>query len=132
MKPSGISDELKRFITAHIDSVGKLEILLLLARNQDKEWSEQEISRTLRSNDALVAKYLAELCASKLIVCDKTTRLNRFHPETADAEKNVKDLIVAYGIFQVRIIQLIYEKPVSSIQQFADAFKIRKGDDDNG
>ena len=123
MSTTSLSDSVKKFIVDYIDSVGKLEVLLRLARDEQRSWSAAEISRELRSNDALAERYLNELSARKLLRSE--SGVYRYAPATVDLRENVSDLSNAYEIFHLRIIQLIYEKPASSIQQFADAFKIK-------
>lgn len=121
---------MRNFISDKIHSVGKLEILLLLARNPEKRWGVSELTLRLRSNEQMVKRHLEKLVGYQLLSFDKDTQEYVYSPYDQEIDAVIKELIQLYSIYQVRIIQLIYETPVSTLQQFADAFKLRKDDKD--
>jgi hypothetical protein len=57
----------ERLISKHIDSVGALDLLLLLHGGRDRDWSIQELCRTLRCPDGWAEKQLARLDAIGLV-----------------------------------------------------------------
>ena len=50
-----------------------------------------------------------------------------YEPNTPELAQAIDDLVVAYTVYPVRVMELIYRKPM---QSFADAFKIRKDPED--
>jgi DNA-binding IclR family transcriptional regulator len=61
----------ERLISQHIDSVGALDLLLLLHEGRDRDWSIQELCRTLRCPDGWAEEQLARLAAIGLVAADE-------------------------------------------------------------
>lgn len=119
--------ELRTFILEHINSVAQLETLLLLRRSA-REWTAEALARELRIDQAAASEQLTELTRRGL-----TERLDgpaRFrYARSANVDPLVAEIQKAYEERRVRIIGLIYSTPRARVQDFADAFRIRKGDD---
>ncbi len=58
----------ERLISHHIDSIGALDLLLTLHGGRDREWSIQELCRTLRCPAPWAEEQLARLTAIGLVV----------------------------------------------------------------
>jgi hypothetical protein len=128
----GLSDEVKKFIIEQIDSLEQLEILLLLHRRQDKEWTAQEVSRELRLSQISVATRLADLQKQGLlIVREASDPLYQYAPQKPTIAPIVDSLVKLYPDYRFTVINLIFSKPLDKIKTFADAFKLKK-DKDNG
>lgn len=130
MAPIDISDDVKKFVIQQIESVGQLEILLLLAQTHTREWTSRAVSQELRSNDAFVESHLNEFVARGLLMAEDAAgeRRFRFDPERAAQAAVIQQLSSEYLTFRLRIIELIYSKPTERMQRLADAFRIRKDD----
>jgi hypothetical protein len=127
----GITEEVRKFISEHIASIEQLEVLLLLYRNPGREWSAANVAEALYTNVDSVERRLAALCSSGLLVChDETNPLYRYRPEQPGLDRTVRDLATAYSERRVSIINLVFAKPLDHIRSFADAFKIKKKDDE--
>jgi hypothetical protein len=131
VKEKNIPDDVRNFLIGHINSVAKLEALFLLAKNPNRSWLSAEVSKQMRSNDELINTFLSAFCKEKLLDCDVATNTYIYKP-TAELRDVVEKLIKLYATYQLRIIEIIYEERVNSVQKFADAFKIRKEDNDDG
>jgi hypothetical protein len=57
----------ERLITQHIDSVGALDLLLLLHGERERDWSVDELCRALRCPRAWAEDQLARLAAIGLV-----------------------------------------------------------------
>ena len=127
-----LPDEIKTFIVKHIDSVGKLEVLVLLSKAPDLRWTCARVSRELRSNDTAVSKQLNELASDGLISVEKQSDpLYFFQAKTPELQESLKKLLAFYSTYQMRVIHFIYNRPIHKIQSFADAFRIRKDNSDD-
>jgi hypothetical protein len=127
-----LPDEVKNFITKHIDSVGKLEVLLFLVRRPNEKLSSEYISSELRNHKLVIQRHLSDLSSQGCLKEYKEeAKSYQFSTEEGDVSLMEK-VLAAHTIYPMRLVQLIYEKPASSIKQFAEAFKIRKDDDENG
>ena len=120
-----VPDDVRQFLARHVRSVAQLEILLLLSASPDREWQAREVYKTVLSNEELVSKILETF--SKLgLVRKSETATFQFSPASDQVRTLVNDLAILYRQRPNRIIQAIYEAPVSEIEEFAKAFKIRK------
>lgn len=122
-----LEPDVERFIAAHIHSVEQLEVLLLLHRGGDREWSAQDVSRELSSHPHSVESRLLDLRARGLIEAreDGPGGLSyRFAPPAA-LVATIAALQQAYTERRVTVITAIFAKPIDSIRTLADAFRIR-------
>lgn len=132
MSAAELSEELKGFIYANIDSVGKLEVLLLLAKHPERKWLNTEVSREVRGAEAATSRYLSELTSAGVIASDGSSPPQfQYVPHTPQLRRVVEELRSAYHTFSARIIHLIYNKSIEQIREFAQAFRIRKDSDDS-
>ncbi len=51
----------EQLIARHIDSVGALDLLLLVHEHRDRDWSPDELSEVLRCPDGWIAEQVARL-----------------------------------------------------------------------
>jgi predicted ArsR family transcriptional regulator len=124
-----ISQRVRFFITDHVDSVGQLEVLLLTQRDAQKEWTAEEVSQELRTNPSWAKEQLADLCAHGLLASREPDHpIYRFDPKSQEMREIVSELANAYSVRRMTVISLIYNKPTTKLQVFADAFKFRKDD----
>lgn len=129
MTDAGIPDEVRAFIAEHIDSVEQVEVLLLLRRSGDREWTADAVSDELRTNPGSAAERLADLTARRLIAPAGGAPERpgyRYAPGTPALDQAVRGLDQAYAERRVSVINLIFSKPIDKIRTFADAFRLRK------
>jgi hypothetical protein len=118
-------EELERFIRTAIRSVWALELLLLLAREPDRAWTEAEVDRAIRGNPRLVRTTLAGLVHGGLVHVDDEGRY-RFAPANPALGDLVARLAAAYAATPLAVLQAILESPNDRLRSFADAFRVRK------
>lgn len=119
-----IPQEVKEFLRKHINSVGQLEILFLLYKNPERDWSPKELSLELRTNQSLAERQLQELSRSSLVLIDDQGR-GRCCTEQEQVDL-VGRLVAFYNLRRAVVIEFIYSQPLEHIRSFADAFKIKK------
>jgi hypothetical protein len=125
----GIPEDVRAFIGAHVDSVEQLEVLLLLRRTAGREWSAAEVSEELRTSPGSAANRLADLAAHGLITARSSADpLYRYEPRDERLDATLDALGRAYADRRVRVIGMIFEKPIDRIRSFADAFRLWKED----
>lgn len=123
----GLPDAVKRFLVENVNSVAKLEVLLLLRANRDTHWSAQAVSRTLCTTREMMAAQLADLQARGLLASNEASeRLYRYEPKTEELDRTVAELDRIYRERRVSVIGQIYSAPVDKVRTFADAFRLRK------
>jgi hypothetical protein len=129
MEDADFSDDFCRFLRAAIPTVDAAELLVLLRRERERWWTVQEAAGALAPgvslSEADAARYLALFQASGLVAIGPD-RQAQYRPGDAALEAHVQTLEQAYRERPVTLIRAIYALRDSSIQSFADAFKLRK------
>ena len=128
MNANSIPDEVVRLIHGRIESVMELEALLLLhARTQD-EWRADDLARTLYLDAAAAGGLLSGLARRGLIGTRHGGPQLTFvyEPSTPEVARAVDRLAEVYATRRVAITGLIYAKPEDPMQDFSDAFRLRR------
>jgi hypothetical protein len=117
----------------HIDSIEKLEVLLLLRNRSERPWTATEVALELRITEASSSARLADLTASGLLVSDRgTPPAYRFSPASSEDVRSVLELAAAYSERRVSVITFIFSKPQERVRGFADAFLLKKRREEDG
>ena len=125
-----IPDEVRQFIVDKIDSVAELEGLLLMSRNPDTEWSIEELAQRLYTSPEQTEVVLAQLQDLGFLAVKETKPVTyRYQPASSKLAEMVEKVAEVYSKYLVPVTNLIHNKPQTKIQQFADAFKLRKKED---
>lgn len=133
MRAGDLPEAVRRLIADHIDSVEQLEILLLLHQHPERSWTAESVARELRVSPLSAGDRLKDMGrASILSKVQGTEGEYRYAPESQQLAEAVAGLATAYAERRVTVINLIFSKPVDKIRTFADAFRLRRDDDDNG
>jgi len=121
---------LRAFIVDSIGSVVQLEALLLLRRS-GSEWTLEALRRELRiERDGAAAQLDALVSAGLAAASAGGEPAYRYAPASAERRRLVDELAAAYEDRRVTVIGVIYSKPADTIRTFADAFRLRKDEDD--
>jgi hypothetical protein len=127
----GIPAEVERFILDNIHSVGQLEILLFLLETAPQQWTAEALARELRFATDSAAKRLEDLRSRGLVArTEEHEPAYRFAARDPRDDRVVRALAETYATWRVSVITLIYSKPSEPLRFFADAFKIRRKDED--
>jgi hypothetical protein len=127
--PSELTPELQKFIEREIDSVAHLEALLLVRADASRAWSADEVARSLYLSPEVCTALLRELVSHGFLAATDGGEVRfRYQPASQETEPLVHDLAELYRERRVTIVTLIYSKPISRVQTFADAFRLRGTD----
>lgn len=122
-----IPDDISQFVIEKIESVAQLEALLLLRNHADTDWSVQALAARLYISEEQTAGVLAVLLAQGFVSVDsKDPSVYRYRPNSTDLQALLDRLAEIYAKHLVPVTNLIHSKPKSRIQEFADAFRLRK------
>ncbi len=122
---------MRRLIAEHIDSVEQLEILLLLYQHPERSWSEESVARELRISPMSAGDRLKDMARAAILSKVQGTEGEYRYTPDAQMGEAVAGLAAAYSERRVTVINLIFSKPVDKIRTFADAFRLRRDDDDD-
>ena len=116
-----------------VDSLEKLEVLLLLRARADREWTASAVSLELRITESSAAARLADLAARGLLVGNaENPPVYRFSPSSSEDVQAVTELAAVYGAKRVSVITFIFSRPLDKVRGFADAFVFKKDKDGGG
>lgn len=129
-----IPEHVRAFLTACIDSVEQLEVLALLHDHPTRPWTAISLSQELRSTETSVARRLETLVSRKVIepisVSAAADRAESptftYTPVSPAVAATVAEVVNIYRLRPYRVMDLIFSKPVSAMQSFADAFRFKK------
>src|SRR5688500_13623323 len=89
----GISEEVRGFVTDHIDSVLQLELLLLLHKKRDRRFDAEEVVAELRIDPAWAAAQLEDFCTRGILACaEGTPRRYQYAPKSPDVDATIARL----------------------------------------
>jgi hypothetical protein len=128
---AAIPARVQRFIATHIDSIEKLEVLLLLWSHAEREWNAREVSQELRIMESSATARLEDLTARRLLTAAGGSPLTyRYSPASSEDAEAVGELHATYGTRRVSVISFIFSKPLDKVRGFADAFRLKRDKDD--
>jgi hypothetical protein len=122
-----IPDDVKVFLLRHIDSVAHLEALLLLRANPELEWNADTLAKRLYVSVQETAGLLARLCADGFLEArGDQMLLYQYHCRLREQTDMVDRVAELYRRYLIPITHFIHAKPRTRVQEFADAFRLRK------
>ena len=119
-----LPDDVKSFIRSAVKSIWALELLLYLQSHADRSWTVKALSRELRRSEPVVRGSLGLFRAAGVIT-EEADGTVRYAPGPAHLDSLVRRIAEIYATFPLTISNEIYA-PESKIQQFADAFRLKK------
>ncbi|WP_224363701.1 hypothetical protein [Hyalangium versicolor] len=131
MSDAVIPPRVQRFIATHIDSIEKLEVLLLMRSRAEREWTARDISQELRIMESSAAARLEDLSTRRLLVkAEGSPALYRYSPASSEDAQDIAQLQDTYSTRRVSVISFIFSKPLDKVRGFADAFRLKRDKDD--
>jgi hypothetical protein len=120
-----ISPDIFQFLDKYVRSVGHLELLLFMFDGRERSWSASELRGEMRTNDNLVSEQIKDLLGAIEVSQDDMAKFQFVMDDSnLDVVRKISEL---YRTRRHAVIDAIYNRPLSAIQGFADAFKIGKG-----
>lgn len=121
-----IPAEVRNFIARYIDSAELLDVLMLLHREPEGEWTAATVSSRVFSVPQAAQKRLEELAARGLATTDPH-HPDRFVLSFEDPEvgRGVNKLRELYDKSRADVIGVVFSSKSDPIQSFSNAFKLR-------
>jgi len=122
-----IPADIARFVLENIDSVAQLEALLLMRNQREQDWSVVALAARLYIQEEQTAQIVSVLRMQGFVGQTGTDPVRyRYAPVSPELGSMLDRVAEIYRKHLVPITNLIHSKPKPRIQQFADAFRIRK------
>lgn len=123
--PSGLPEDVYRFLYHNIDSVEQLEVLLLLRQSPERDWTAEAVARTLYSHPSSIIHRLSSL-AGRGLLRELEPAHFQYAPRSTELHDTVSRVAACYRERRVAVITLIASKPIENVRAFSDAFRIRR------
>ena len=133
-----VPEDVRAFLTQHVESYEQLQILLLLQRERT-DWTAQGLSERMKVSLPLIAAALASLQSRAVVECGPASC---GAPDTGDSpaaalDKTIERLASVYADRPIAVIRLMSANAIervrtAALRTFVDAFilrKLRKGND---
>ena len=124
MSDGVIPEDARQFLLKNIDSIAQLEGLLVLRGDPGKAWDAAEVARHLYIGEAETTEILARLAGRGLV--GEAGGKYTYAPATAELAAMVDQVADLYSRYLIAVTQFIHARPKSRVQEFANAFRIRK------
>jgi hypothetical protein len=128
LMPDEIPAAVQQFVADHIRSIAQLELLLLMHRERQRSWTIADAAKELYTAVSMTEPMLESLRAIGLVSLQGDQY--QYAPKSKSLDQTVDDLAQLYQQRRVTIVNLIYSAPVQKLQDFADAFRIRRPPED--
>ena len=99
----------QRLLTQHVDSVGALDLLLLIHRTRDRDWGVDELCKQLRCPESWAENQLAGLAAAGLVTQPAEGRY-RFS-RGLEYGPAVDEIARTCRHYRARIVRMIFAGP---------------------
>ena len=124
-----LSPGARSLISAHIDSVRRLELLLLLRDRADERWTPDAVAATLRVAPAWTTRELEALRSGGLLVAGEDEEGTYRYAAPPGDDRFVGELADAYRRRKSTVVQAILSAMDSDVQALSDAFRLRDRSD---
>jgi hypothetical protein len=122
-----IPDDVKAFLLQRIDAIAQLEALLLLRTNPALTWDAEDLAKRLYITGQETTAILHHLQVNGFLVAAKdSSGVYQYQPASPDLAHMVDRIAELYARYLIPVTQLIHAKPLTRVQEFADAFKLKK------
>ena len=130
MTKQHISEDLKSFIKEKIQTVLRLEVLLLLHNQQSRSFTVAEVANELGFENEAAKDQLTALEMIGVVVQSNTGQPNyRYHPLNATLRSMVEQLATGYSKQRVPILSVMLAEHPDRTRLFAEAFRIIRRND---
>lgn len=130
MAKEHISESLKQFIREKIQTVLRLEVLLLLQHHPSQTFTVAEVASELGFDKEAARHQLTALEEIGVVVqSNSDKRRYRYHPENASLRSMVEQLAAGYSKQRVPVLSVILADHSDRTRLFAEAFRIIRRND---
>src|SRR5687767_18601 len=129
--PNQISSQVTAFITAHVRSVEALQVLMVLVQSPERWWDARAVWHETGLSAGVAGRMLQQLASSNLLDIRVTGDVRyRFAPGTPDLRAAALACCELYCRAPWVLVSGLPGVTRRSLADFADAFRIRRDDDD--
>lgn len=121
-----ISSEVRNFLTKYVDSAELLDILMLLFREPDQEWTPESVSNRVFTVPQAAERRLEEL-KERGLLAERTDRPGAYQIAVSDpgVTNALNEVRQAYEASRAELITFVFSLKADPVQSFSNAFRLR-------
>jgi hypothetical protein len=128
--PQELSPVVVAFLSQHIRSLEELHLLIAVMESGDRWWDAASAGRQLHTSPGAARRALDRLAQENLLDLRITDDVRyQFRPGTDELRAAARACVEAYVSAPLAVLQRVTASR-RGLQDFADAFRIRRDDDD--
>lgn len=120
-----ISSEVRGFLAKYVDSAELLDILMLMHREPDGNWTADSLSNKVFTVPQAAQKRLDELAARGLVAERPEQRGVYMLQSDPQVTRALAALRAAYDESRANVINAVFSMKADPLKSFSDAFKLR-------
>ena len=124
---SDLPDVVTRDVDLYIDNLDSLEVVMLLYREQARAFTADQVATRLRISARVARRELERMGTRGIAILGDAFRFDGSDPERAAA---VARVAAVYGTRRIELINYVASQTLKRIQSIADAFRIKKDNND--
>jgi hypothetical protein len=125
MPPAEIPPDIEEFVLKYAQSVAYVEALMLLKHDPETWWESAALAKRLYITADEAGRILERICGDTFAV-EQNGRY-RYGCPSAELAGTIERLEKLYRNALIPLTNLIHSNRPSRVQEFANAFKLRKG-----
>ena len=129
MTKQRISESLKRFLREEIQTVFRLEVLLLLYRNRPRGFTAADVANELGFDSDLAQQQLTKLANLELVESNPEEHTFKYGPVNAAHGSMIDQLAASYSRQRVPILSVILAERPDRTRLFSEAFRMIRTND---
>lgn len=128
--PGPLSAPARALVRQHIDSLGRLDLLLLLHGDPSSRWTAARMAKQVRTSAKWTQTQMEEMERAGLLSCADTGEDSAWSYDPADEAiaEAVQDLVGACRMDWPGVTREVMTLRGSGAQAFSDAFRLRRDD----
>jgi hypothetical protein len=124
-----ISESLKTFLREQVQTIFRLEVLLLLHRDQSRSFTAADVAHELGFDSDLAQQQLTALSALELVESNTEQRDFKYGPANAGFRSMIDQLAASYSRQRVPILSVILAARPDRTRLFSEAFRMIRTND---
>ena len=124
---SDLPDVVTRDVDLYIDNLDSLEVVMLLYREQARGWTADQVATRLKISARVARRELERMSTRGIAILGDAFRFDGSDPDRAAA---VARVAAVYGSRRIELINYVASQTLKRIQSIAEAFRIKKGKND--
>ena len=125
MTDTDIPEDAQQMIQRHLATMDHVELLMVLRGTREDSFTLPQLAEKMRKPAPIVEQCLESLTRGGL-AAQLSDGTYRYAAREERLDRTAEAVVRLYNERPVTLVRLLYERPPTAVNTFADAFKLRK------